>query len=309
MSTETTIAKGVPVEALDLQRQTVCVQFSVGYPGQRRKVRSRDVAKDEIPAEQIHVSKSILECQELKDVISYANDTRVWLRNRTVPFADGIDGIYVMSNAIVVATDNEMIERQNKWEGMIEKFIAVLPEIIKRDEKRLGPLFNSMEYWSERRLRRMFYWTVRYLQLSTPESLREIDPEIWKREGEKAARDLAEVVENSKQLLLVEMQKLVDHMIDRLTPGADGKKKVFRDSMVENFGEFLKNADFRNLSGSEELATLVDVSRKLLSGVDPQTLRDVDATRDVVKEGFSNVKEILDQMVELAPDRQFDFDE
>jgi hypothetical protein len=110
-------------------------------------------------------------------------------------------------------------------------------------------------------------------------------------------------------LLQVELQKLIGHMVERLTPGDDGKPKVFKGATVDNLSEFLSTFDMRNLGDSAELEAAVAKSRALLDGVDAQLIRDEEGVRNAVAVGMAKVKAQLDQMVVERPRRAIDFDD
>ena len=63
------------------------------------------------------------------------------------------------------------------------------------------------------------------------------------------------------------MAELVQHLVERLQPGADGKPKVFRDSLVRGMEEWLSDFSARNLAQDGELSSLVERARELLHPV------------------------------------------
>jgi len=52
-----------------------------------------------------------------------------------------------------------------------------------------------------------------------------------------------EAVRLAEQAFASELADLVDHLAERLSPGADGRPKVFRDSAIANFSEFVPLVD------------------------------------------------------------------
>ncbi len=105
------------------------------------------------------------------------------------------------------------------------------------------------------------------------------------------------------------MKDLVDHLIERLQPGEDGKRKKFHASNVQNISTFLDNFQIRNVTDDAELAQLVEVSKQLLSGVSPDDLRKNEVDRECLTKGFGKVKEFLDTMVETAGSRKIVLEE
>jgi hypothetical protein len=112
-------------------------------------------------------------------------------------------------------------------------------------------------------------------------------------------------VDEGLKLLRLQMSDLVDHMIERLSPGADGKKKVFRDTLTENIDEFLRLFNGNNLAADAELQAFVDKARDLMKGIDSEVLRKQDTVRDKVLSGFQDIKAGVDQLLIDAPARVF----
>ena len=107
-----------------------------------------------------------------------------------------------------------------------------------------------------------------------------------------------------RQLLRVQMFELVSHLHDRMTgEGKNGKPKVFRQTMTENFKDFLNVFESRNLTDDDDLKTYVRQARQLLDGVDADSLRRSAALRAEVGESFGAMKTQLAQMLTDRPSR------
>ena len=102
---------------------------------------------------------------------------------------------------------------------------------------------------------------------------------------------------------------LVGHMVERLTPSPDGKKKIFKDSMIGNFKEFIGSFADRNICGDEELAALVQQAQNILAGKPVDALRKDEAVRQSVLDGMAAMKANLDKMVGDKPARAISIDD
>jgi hypothetical protein len=98
-------------------------------------------------------------------------------------------------------------------------------------------------------------------------------------------------------------------MVERLTPGDDGRPKVFRDSLVSNLADFLETFEARNLANNADLAAHVATARQLLSGLTPDRLRTSQGAREVLAERFGALKTALDATLIDAPRRKFGSDD
>jgi hypothetical protein len=103
------------------------------------------------------------------------------------------------------------------------------------------------------------------------------------------------------------LQQLVASMVEKLTPGEDGKKRRFHSSLIENFNDFLSTFELRNVTDDAELAAVVAQARAILGGVNAEDVRKNEAIRANLQAGFGKIAERLTPMVGVT--RQIDFDD
>jgi hypothetical protein len=82
--------------------------------------------------------------------------------------------------------------------------------------------------------------------LEVPDYLRQLKPDLDQAECERVAARFDEAVQLAERAFVEELQKLVAHLVERLSGQADGRPKVFRNSAVENLAEFFDR--FRQLN-------------------------------------------------------------
>jgi hypothetical protein len=189
----------------------------------------------------------------------------------------------------------------------VQAFADVVEQ--RRDESRdrLKGAFNIGHYPTREQVLAGYRIEKRWLTMSTPQSLKQISASFFEREKSKAEESIKTATQEITKLLAAEARKLTGHLVERLTPGADGKSKIFRDSAVSNISEFLATFNLRDIGGSDELNVQISQIRKLLNGVDPESLRTNDTLKDSVTAGFKQVAEELDKLVIAKPSRLFDF--
>ena len=100
-----------------------------------------------------------------------------------------------------------------------------------------------------------------------------------------------------------ELQSLVSHLTERLSGQADGKPKVFRDSAIENLTQFFERFRDLNVRSNEQLDDLVSQCQHVVSGVEPQSLRDNQVLRMSVAGELSQVQSVLDDLLVDRPRR------
>jgi hypothetical protein len=127
------------------------------------------------------------------------------------------------------------------------------------------------------------------------------------REGR--ARQWADATAVVQHTVREGLAELVAHLVDRLTGDKDGKLKVFRNSIMTNLNEFLEVFNARNITDDQQLAALVDKARRLISGVDAETLRESKNVRETVRTGFAKIQTALDGMLVDKPERAYRLDD
>ena len=97
---------------------------------------------------------------------------------------------------------------------------------------------------------------------------------------------------------------MVDRIVDRLA-----NDKVFKDSSVNRFREFLEDFNKLNIADDQEMEALVGRCQSILEGIaKPQELRDNDLLRNHVARKMEEVKSLVDVMIAARPIRKIEFD-
>ena len=92
-------------------------------------------------------------------------------------------------------------------------------------------------------------------------------------------------------------------MCERLTGRQDGQPKVFRDSCIANFTEFFDRFRRLNVRSNPELDALVDQARQVITGIEPQQLRDSVRLRAMVANDFTPIEQAVGDLLVDRPRR------
>ena len=133
--------------------------------------------------------------------------------------------------------------------------------------------------------------------------LQQLSPELYQQECRRVQARFDEAVQLAEQAFTEELAKLVSHLTERLSGQEDGKPKVFRDSAVENLGEFFERFRHLNVRSNEQLDGLVAQAQRTIRGVEPQQLRDNSSLRQHVATQLAGVQATLDGMLVDRPRR------
>jgi hypothetical protein len=301
--TITSDASGLFSKAVALVLKTSCLGVNRQLP--------KNAVTTTADADWVRASKKILDSKELEAIKSHISDTRRVIENLSTPAGMFRAGIYLVSIRLVPEADEYLVKSRNTLKvELVPKLAAKYTELKETAKVKLGPaLYNPADYPSEAALADMFSIDWNYITVDSPAALEGIDASILERERAKASAAWSSALDEANAVLLAGMKELVDHMVERLQPAEDGKKRIFRDSLVGNFREFFRTFPERNLSGSTELNELAAEVSGLLNGVDAKGLRDNEALRDLVRGGMATVKAKLDVAICAAPARKYSADE
>ena len=299
---------GTHTGTTSLFEKAVCLVLSLRKPGNRRKLPASLVEVD-ADKDLICAQKTLLASEQLKAIAHYDGEIRRYLYSRCLPSLF-MAGVYLVPIALVEEVEAKLATFSTTRDHLVDAFIDAYPTLVENARGRLRAAFSEKDYLSGEHLKLSFKMEWRYVAFSVPGSLQTISTELFHKEQEKASQQWQEALEEVRGLLRTHLAEMVHHLVDRLSkPSADGKPKVFKNTLVTNLTTFLDTFDARNLTDDTELAEVVATARGLLGGIDAQTLRTSDALRSSLCQGFSGLKSTLDSLVIAKPIRAFSFEE
>jgi hypothetical protein len=281
--------------------RSVCVVVNIETVDQTRKIDTDNITVDADKA-LIRANKMLFDSDELRAINQLSGEIRRYLYNRCLP-SPLKQGVYLLPVALLDEVDHKLQEYATEREQRIDTFCTAYDALVDAAKERLRSQFDEDDYPAVKHVRQQFQFSWRYMQFGVPGKLQTISSEMYRREQEKMQRSIEAAAREIQKVLRARMAELVSHMVDRLTPSADGKKKIFRDTMLDNINDFLLTFDARNLTDDAALKQLVDKARKLTKGVDPTLLREDDTLRDKMQKEFAQVKKMLDGMLVDKPSR------
>lgn len=294
-------------QTIDINRFKNAVGFSPTFRvwGNRRKADLSQVTTD-ADKRRLSLSKELIKAEEYDAIKRFMGELRQWVYSRTVP-SFFKEGFQLASLEAVDAIEARMRKAAlEELPPMIAALQLVYPAKVEESRQALNGQFNAKDYPTEAELAAAFAIEWNWLAFTTPEAL---PPELRKAEQEKLEKQFADAAEQVTLALREAFQELLTHALDRLTPGADGKPKIFRDSLMGNITDFLETFSSRNIMNDVELAALVEKAKTVMVGVDPENLRKSSFVRQTATEKFTEIKTTLDAMIETRKGRQFSFDD
>ncbi|HJT21197.1 MAG TPA: hypothetical protein VJ746_12040, partial [Nitrospira sp.] len=170
---------------------------------------------------------------------------------------------------------------------------------------KLADLYNPADYPEVDTVKAGFLFECQYLTFDLPGTLSALSERLLTRETDNVSQKVRQMLEEAQTTLREAMAELVDHLMERLTPNANGTAKTFKASTVTNLMDFLNRFDARNLSQDVDLQKLVNHAKGLLSGMEPNRIRKDESVTTVVREGMRAIKSQLDALLIEKPSRVY----
>jgi hypothetical protein len=256
------------------------------------------VSKDKVDDDYIHVSKDIIDRNEIKNINKRIGVLKSYMHTRCVPSSILAAGLYLLPIKFIQEMDTAISSAQSDVDTLLNEFGPRYPEMIEAAKLKLGPHFNSNDYPPFNVLRAQWRIDAQYRSLNVPAVLQKVSRELFKREAAKCKAQWADTAQEVRDALRVGFTRLVSEFSDKLGNDPEtGKPRVFQKGRLEKLRDFLITFEVRDLTGDAELASLASQARQLMEGADPQQLRKDGALRSTLEEGFKKIAEEAGKMV------------
>ena len=251
--------------------------------------------------ELLSASKLILDTKNpaYRAVAAVRSEASGYWRTVTLPFPEtGIRLLPQNSLGMFATTMQTYRERLQEATGeLASRYDSMKSEA----ERRLGKLFNASDYPST--LDGLFDLEISYPTIEPPNYLMALHPDVYQAEQARVRERFESAVELAEQAFATELQRLTAHLAERLTGLHDGQPKVFRDSAVENLREFFERFRRLNIRSSPELDMLVEEAQQVITGIEPQQLRDSVRLRQMVARDFEQIQASVGEILVDRPRR------
>lgn len=241
-------------------------------------------------ADEIRVNKELLKVPEISDLIAQLNAIRFTIRTkalndnptlrkrkkdekRRVSFLKR--GLYLYPATLVEWAEVRIAEAQAKIDEALDALESKWEAILREDERRLAPLglFDAADYPSLARIREATRIRYAWMRFAVPEALAEINRAVFEAERKKAAAMWSEMYDEIRLAYRETLQQFVEKIRAALVPGEDGKRRVLRQSTLDNLTEFLNAFRLQDVTNDTELRALIDRAKAALNGSDAEVLR------------------------------------
>jgi len=251
--------------------------------------------------ELVTASKLILDTKNAayRNVARVRSEASSYWRTVTLPFPE--PGVRLLPQNSLGMFAVNMQTYRDQLQDAARELAGQYHQMQSEAQRRLGSLFDYADYPTT--LDGLFDLEVSYPTIEPPEYLLALNPEVYQQEQARVRERFESAVELTEQAFASELQKLVSHLAERLTGVHDGQPKVFRDSAVGNFQEFFERFRRLNIRSNPELDAIVDLAQQIVSGIEPQQLRDSVRLRQMVARDFEQIQAAVGEMLVDRPRR------
>ena len=225
------------------------------------------------------VNKKLLgNCDELTAIQKFVANARNIHYSMTMPWSDL--GMRLLPTAQYFKYHEQITELQSEFDSMVDTFCNNYTWEVSRAQARIGSLFRADDYPSEASIRDKFAFNMSYIPLP--------DSGDFRVDVGNDQRDVLESHYNdyyNKQLgsamqdVWDRTYKALSNMSERLDYGGGDKKKVFRDSLVENVLDMVELLNVCNVTGDSQMSAMALKLDDALRGVTPDGLRNNETFR------------------------------
>jgi len=299
------ITQTTPNAAQRLRTTMAAVRLAFTWLGVRKTLapEQRTTAARVFHADRelLSASKLILDTKNpaYRAVAAVRSEASSHWRTVTLPFPEA--GIRLLPQNSLGLFANTMQTYRERLQEAARELASQYDTMKSEAERRLGTLFNASDYPTS--LDGLFDLEVTYPAIEPPQYLVSLHPEVYHAEQARVRERFESAVELAEQAFATELQRLTGHLAERLTGLHDGQPKVFRDSAVENLREFFERFRRLNIRSSPELDMLVEEAQQVITGIEPQQLRDSVRLRQMVARDFEQIQASVGEMLVDRPRR------
>jgi hypothetical protein len=218
----------------------------------------------------------------LDTIVKYAANARAWHISQTLPWTDNGSRLLPMSN--FVNYKKQLGELETNYEALVDKFIIAYPNLVSAAAFQLGTLFDRNEYPDESSLKRKFKFTYSFFPVPTAGDFRiDINEEAKAEIVANCNSAYQDRLNNAMREAWSRLHDCLSRMSERLTDNADGSRKIFRDSLVENGVELVTMLKHLNITQDPKLELARRELQVAIGAHDLDSLRDNSNAREAVK--------------------------
>ena len=220
---------------------------------------------------------------KLEEIGKVANAVRTWHYTVTQPWGD--NGDRVLNMATFVDYKARLSEYERQFAVAVNNFLNEYDTLVAAAAFQLGDLFNREDYPVREQIVEKFGFRYAFTPLPTAGDFRgDIGEEGLREMQAHYETVLSDRVNSAMRDAWDRLHDVLSRMSERLADTEDGKRKIFRDSLVENVIEVCGLLRHFNITGDLKMEAMRMELEEAMRNVDASTLRESDLMREQTKQ-------------------------
>ena len=280
-----------------LSSSAMLVELSISsWTGRKKDKAASKKVTDENGADAAvaSVNKTLLsDCEQLINIKKYIGEVRNHVHyHLTMPWSD--TGIRLLPTEMFF----DYQQRVTHYEGLIAQEVDSLIDDFEYQKSKaaskLGTLFNADDYPTAETLRDKFSFRVNYMPLPDAGDFRlDIGNDAVNELQRKYEDMYTSKIEQAMQDIWTRVHKSLTAMSSRLGYDDNGKKLIFRDSLIDNALDMVDVLKKCNVTGDSQMQIMADKLEDALRGITPEGLREDEAYREDTKKSIDELLKTL----------------
>ena len=223
---------------------------------------------------------------KLEELTKLSGAIRTWLYNCTQPWGDNGDRLLPMT--ALTEYKARLTDYEQQFALAVNNFLGEYDTMVAAAAFQLGDLFNRDDYPTREHIVKRFGFRYSMAPLPTSGDFRvDINEEGLEElrthyEGVLDTR-IKGAMQDAWERLHDVLTKMSERLEDTMDANGDPKRKIFRDSLVENAIEVAGLLKHFNIGGDVRLEEMRKQLEDAMRGVDAESLRDSDSLREQTK--------------------------
>jgi hypothetical protein len=221
--------------------------------------------------------------QKLENIVKFAANARAWHAFNTLPWSD--KGMRLLPMANFLTYKERLNELDSEYNALVQDFLTAYPDLVSAAAFQLGSLFDRNEYPEVDDIAGKFRFNYVFTPVPTAGDFRiDINEQAKAELEERYQSDFDDRIKGAMKEAWSRLHECLSHVSERLEDnGEEGKRKVFRDSLVGNAHELVDMLKILNVTQDAELERARVMLAQTFNGLDPKDLRDSEHVRKDIK--------------------------
>jgi hypothetical protein len=294
-------------KAVDVLKLTTCLLLRFHKTG---LIRKGNITKIQTAAnkDRLGLNKKIMTSINYDNMLLITRDLRRYCKKRQIPGSPFAEGTHLVPLPFIDDLNDKITNAEQAYNMWADAFVAEYADLVEEAKIELNDQFDASNYFdvnteAGRLALRSKFWVERRWFDWSPSNEEKVSAAIAHQERTRQAAEIQDMALQVKTALRVGLKKLIDHLVERLAPQDNGKRKQFAPTTITKITDFLELFSARNVCGDKELALLADEAKSVLDGQTPESIKGDEGVAAVVAGRMSTVKENLDKLLRDMPAR------